>query len=82
MATVMFFVIWRLRRHRHAEGWLFGVYCVLAGIERFIVEFFRAKDDTLGFGLTIAQMIALAAIVLGVVLLYSRRAQPAALASA
>lgn len=83
MATVMFFVIWRLRRHRHAEGWLFGVYCALAGIERFVVEFFRAKDDTLGFGLTIAQMIALAAIVLGVALLYARRSRPqATLASA
>jgi phosphatidylglycerol:prolipoprotein diacylglycerol transferase len=83
MATIMFFIIWRLRRHLHREGWLFGVYCVLAGIERFIVEFFRAKDDTLGFGLTIAQMIALAAIALGVVLLYSRRARRAApLASA
>jgi phosphatidylglycerol---prolipoprotein diacylglyceryl transferase len=73
MATIMFFVIWRMRRHPHREGWLFGVYCVLAGIERFVVEFFRAKDDTLGFGLTIAQMIAVATLVLGVVLLTVRR---------
>ena len=73
MALVMFAILWRMRRHRHAEGWLFGVYCVLAGIERFIVEFFRAKDDVLPIGLTVAQLIALAAITLGVVLLYSRR---------
>ena len=38
-------ILWRMRDHKHAEGWLFGVYCVLAGVERFIVEFFRAKDD-------------------------------------
>jgi phosphatidylglycerol:prolipoprotein diacylglycerol transferase len=31
MGLVMFAVLWRLRGHRHAEGWLFGVYCVLAG---------------------------------------------------
>ena len=37
----------------HREGWLFGVYLVLAGIERFVIEFFRAKDDRLAFGLTI-----------------------------
>ena len=43
----MFCILWRLRDHKHAEGWLFGVYCVLAGIERFIIEFFRAKDDRL-----------------------------------
>jgi phosphatidylglycerol---prolipoprotein diacylglyceryl transferase len=66
-------VIWRLRHHRHAEGWLFGVYCVLAGIERFIVEFFRAKDDRLSIGITMAQTIALAAIALGIALLYLRR---------
>jgi phosphatidylglycerol:prolipoprotein diacylglycerol transferase len=52
---------------------LFGVYCVLAGVERFVVEFFRAKDDSLGFGLTIAQMIAIAFIALGVGLLAARR---------
>ena len=45
LGFVMFGILWRMRDHKHAEGWLFGVYCVLAGIERFIVEFFRAKDD-------------------------------------
>jgi phosphatidylglycerol:prolipoprotein diacylglycerol transferase len=73
MAMVMFAVIWRLRRHRHAEGWLFGVYCVLAGVERFIVEFFRAKDDALPIGLTIAQTIAIGTLVLGVAILYRKR---------
>jgi phosphatidylglycerol:prolipoprotein diacylglycerol transferase len=73
MGLVMFAILWRLRRHRRAEGWLFGVYCVLAGVERFVVEFFRAKDDALGIGLTIAQTIALAAIVIGVALLLARR---------
>jgi phosphatidylglycerol:prolipoprotein diacylglycerol transferase len=74
MGMAMFAIIWRLRRHPHKEGWLFGVYLVLAGIERFIVEFFRAKDDYLPFGLTAAQTIALAALVGGIVLLMRRRA--------
>lgn len=73
MATVMFLIIWRLRRHRHREGWLFGVYLVLAGLERFVVEFFRAKDDYLAIGLTIAQVIALTAALAGVVWLYAMR---------
>ncbi|MFL5619369.1 MAG: prolipoprotein diacylglyceryl transferase, partial [Gemmatimonadaceae bacterium] len=59
MGLVMFGILWRLRDHKHAEGWLFGVYAVLAGIERFIVEFYRAKDDRLVYGLTYAQLIAL-----------------------
>src|SRR4051812_17246659 len=45
LGFVMFLVLWRLRDHKHAAGWLFGVYCLLAGVERFIVEFMRAKDD-------------------------------------
>src|SRR5581483_9169164 len=39
LGFVMFVILWRLRKHAHAEGWLFGVYCIVAGIERFIVEF-------------------------------------------
>lgn len=78
MAMVMFFVLWRLRQHRHQLGWLFGVYCILAGIERFVVEFFRAKDDSLAIGITIAQAIAVAAILLGVALLVARRRPSAA----
>jgi len=73
MGLVMFAVLWRLRDHKHAEGWLFGVYCVLAGAERFVIEFFRAKDDRFFGGLTLAQVIALAFIALGAVWMQMRR---------
>jgi phosphatidylglycerol---prolipoprotein diacylglyceryl transferase len=67
MGLVMFGITWRLRDHKHAEGWLFGVYAVLAGIERFVVEFYRAKDDRLVYGLTYAQLISIAFVVFGVI---------------
>jgi phosphatidylglycerol---prolipoprotein diacylglyceryl transferase len=67
MGLIMFGIIWRLRDHKHAEGWLFGVYCVLAGVERFIVEFFRAKDDRLVAGLTYAQLISIGFVLLGII---------------
>ncbi|MDQ6831668.1 MAG: prolipoprotein diacylglyceryl transferase [Gemmatimonadota bacterium] len=67
LALGMFGILWRMRHHKHAEGWLFGVYMVLAGIERFIIEFFRAKDDRFFGPLTIAQLLALAFIAAGVV---------------
>ncbi len=69
---VMFAILWRMRDHEHAEGWLFGVYCVLAGLERFVVEFFRAKDDHLLIGLTYAQVIALAFVGMGVAFMLLR----------
>jgi phosphatidylglycerol---prolipoprotein diacylglyceryl transferase len=67
MGLVIFLIVWRLRDHKHAEGWLFGPYAVLAGMERFIVEFYRAKDDRLVAGLTYAQLIAIGFVVLGVI---------------
>jgi phosphatidylglycerol:prolipoprotein diacylglycerol transferase len=72
MGFAMFLILWRLRDHKHAEGWLFGVYCVLAGLERFVIEFFRAKDDRFVAGLTYAQLIALAFVVVGVVWMWWR----------
>ncbi|HEY4136928.1 MAG TPA: prolipoprotein diacylglyceryl transferase family protein, partial [Casimicrobiaceae bacterium] len=75
LGFVMFAILWRIRDHKHAEGWLMGVYCVLAGIERFIVEFFRAKDDRFAiFGglLSTAQVIALAITAVGIVIMMAR----------
>ena len=61
----MFAILWRMRDHKHAEGWLFGVWAILAGIERFIVEFFRAKDDRFFGGFTLAQTFAIAFMLFG-----------------
>jgi len=74
LGFVMFLILWRFRDHKHAEGWLFGLYCVLAGIERFVIEFFRAKDDRFfPGGLTTAQLIAIAFAVGGAIWMYLRR---------
>ena len=73
MGFIMFLVVWNLRKHTNKEGWLFGVYCIVAGIERFTVEFFRAKDDALTVGLTTAQIIAITIFTIGVGLIVSRR---------
>ncbi|HUQ19374.1 MAG TPA: prolipoprotein diacylglyceryl transferase [Gemmatimonadaceae bacterium] len=74
LGFVMFLILWRLRDHKHAEGWLFGLYCVLAGIERFIIEFVRAKDDRIiAGGLTVAQLIAIGFIVAGLLWMNARK---------
>jgi phosphatidylglycerol:prolipoprotein diacylglycerol transferase len=73
MGLLMFAVLWRLRGHRHAAGWLFGLYCVLAGAERIAVEFFRAKDDRFFGPFTLAQVIGAAFIVAGAAWMVARR---------
>lgn len=73
LGFVMFLILWRYRDHKHAEGWLFGLYCVLAGIERFLVEFVRAKDDRFFGGMTMAQVIAILFTIGGAAWMYWRR---------
>src|SRR5438445_13862485 len=70
--------LWRLRDHRHGTGWRFGVYLVLAGTERFLVEIVRAKDDRLLGPFTLAQVTSVLLVLAGVWLLQRLRApQPA-----
>jgi phosphatidylglycerol:prolipoprotein diacylglycerol transferase len=67
-------VLWRLR-DRVTNGLLFALYLLLAGGERFLVEFVRRNDDV-ALGLTQAQLISVAMMIAGGVwlLVASRRA--------
>ncbi|HET9708951.1 MAG TPA: prolipoprotein diacylglyceryl transferase [Gemmatimonadales bacterium] len=66
--------LWKHRDHRHATGWLFACYLVIAGAERFAIEFLRAKDDRFLNGFTIAQATSLGLIAVGAYLLVRWRA--------
>src|SRR3954469_1702136 len=67
--------LWQLR-DRVRPGALFAAYLVLAGVERFLVEFIRRNDDVLA-GLTLPQLLSLGMIVFGVVLAARvRRGEP------
>jgi phosphatidylglycerol:prolipoprotein diacylglycerol transferase len=80
-----FWWLWRQRDHNHGTGWLFAWYLVLAGLERFLVEFLRAKDDRLFGTFTVAQAASAVLVVVGLILLRAWRessalsAQPSAL---
>jgi phosphatidylglycerol:prolipoprotein diacylglycerol transferase len=56
-------LLWRLR-HRWRPGTLFALYLVLAGVERFLVEFVRRNPDE-ALGLTQPQLISIVIILLG-----------------
>lgn len=82
LGFLMFLLLWRFRNHPRAPGWLFGMYLVLAGAERFLIEFFRAKDDRGFMGFTLAQGIAVALAIAGIVVMQMRRTGPATPVSA
>ena len=67
LTTLIFLFLWRIRRHAHQPGWIFMLWLALAASERFMVEFLRAKDDRFFGVLTLAQIISLAIIVVGIV---------------
>ena len=64
-------LLWRWR-HRWRPGTLFALWLVLAGVERFLVEFVRRNEDVL-VGLTQAQLISLAMVAAGAAWLWLRR---------
>lgn len=75
MSLVIFAILWRLRTRLHEAGMLFAVWLSLAGVERFVVELFRAKDDRFLGPLTLAQTISIGLVVAGIVLLQRVRHQ-------
>jgi phosphatidylglycerol:prolipoprotein diacylglycerol transferase len=76
---VLFWLLWRLRGRITAPWALFGLYCVLAGLERFLIEFIR-RNAEVAAGLTAAQLVSVGLVALGAALYFL--AKPAAPARA
>jgi phosphatidylglycerol:prolipoprotein diacylglycerol transferase len=71
LALLMFVILWRLGRRRLRVGQLFAVYLVLYAVERFLIEFVRAKSDIVsiaGFGISTSQIFSVFLLVFGVFL--------------
>lgn len=79
-ATLMiaaFFVLWAWRARTKGTGWLFGLYLLFAGTERFIIEVLRAKDDRFLGPFTIAQLTSVILVAIGIAIM-ARRASASA----
>jgi phosphatidylglycerol:prolipoprotein diacylglycerol transferase len=69
----IFALLWRLRREPTPDGSLLALYLLLSGTARFLVEFVRINPRVL-LGLTEAQLVSLALVVIGGWRLLARRA--------
>lgn len=63
-ALIIFFVLMRLSKKEMPDGKLFMFYLIFTGIARFLVEFIRINPRII-FGLSQAQLISLASILIG-----------------
>jgi phosphatidylglycerol:prolipoprotein diacylglycerol transferase len=67
-SLVVFWAIWKLGERAKPVGWLTGLYLVLSGLGRFLVEFVRV-NPRLYWGMSNAQVAALGSVVAGILLI-------------
>jgi len=70
---ILFFILWQLRHKIKGAGVLFGIYLIMAGIERFFIELIRVntKYHLFGIAFTQAEMISLIIVLAGLGLIYN-----------
>ena len=76
LSCAFFGILWSQRRKFEATpGALFGASLVALGVERFIAEFWRITPRVLGW-MTAAQLLSIAAFILGIALILWMRTRP------
>ncbi len=68
LAIVIAVILWKLASRMRPVGWLTGLYLVLSGVARFVVEHWRINPK-LYLGMSNAQIAALASVAAGAVLM-------------
>lgn len=69
--TLLFILLWSVRRKLKVPGVMFGLYLIVTGLERFTVELFRVNNKYSIFGIhpTQAEIISVALILAGIILI-------------
>jgi phosphatidylglycerol---prolipoprotein diacylglyceryl transferase len=65
---LMFGILWKLSHRALRSGQLFAFGLGLYGIERFLIEFVRLKDDIVFWGLSTSQLMSVIAVLAAVAL--------------
>jgi prolipoprotein diacylglyceryltransferase len=70
MATIIFFILWSLRRKINIAGRIFAIYLIFNGLERFLIEKIRvnSKYSIFGFHPTQAELISSLLVIIGICL--------------
>jgi phosphatidylglycerol---prolipoprotein diacylglyceryl transferase len=74
MALVMFAILWHAGggRLRLRTGQLFAMYMMLYSVERFLIEFVRAKGDRIVAGLSTSQVASIVLLIAGIAIYFYR----------
>ena len=75
LSLMIFVFLWKMRKRILPTGWMFGMYLILAGAERFLTDFWRVTP-VVAFGMTVAQIISVCTMTIGTsMILYFRKAR-------
>lgn len=71
VCILLFLLLWGIRDRIKISGVMFGIYLILNGVERFLIEKIRVntKYDVAGISFTQAEMISLILVIAGIVLI-------------
>jgi prolipoprotein diacylglyceryltransferase len=71
VCTLLFLLLWSVRKRIKTPGVMFGIYLILNGIERFTVELIRVNNtySIFGFHPTQAEIISAALVLAGLILI-------------
>jgi phosphatidylglycerol---prolipoprotein diacylglyceryl transferase len=79
MAFVLFVFLWVIRKRITTPGKIFGIYLIVNGLERFLIEKIRVNTtySIAGFHPTQAEIISTLLVVVGTILVLRKKKKPA-----
>jgi len=79
LCTLLFGVLWGIRRKIHTPGLMAGIYLVMNGAERFMIEQIRVNNiiHFMGMNITQAELIASGLMLAGIVVIIWVKMKPA-----
>ena len=69
ICTLLFLVLWAIRKRIKIAGLMTGIYLIFNGTERFFIEHIRVNNIINFFGLTQAELISAALFIAGIIVI-------------
>ena len=72
MSFILFGLLWYLRKKINIPGMIFGIYLIVSGLERFLIEKIRVNTTYTLFGkeITQAEIISSTMVIIGIIIVY------------
>lgn len=75
---VIFYWLWKYKRHQFGKGFMFGLFCVLLFVFRFFMEFLKENQEDFEDALPInmGQILSIPFVIIGIIMIIRSFKQP------